>query len=374
MLTWTEIDLDAILYNLRQIRNLVEPKGAKVLAVIKDNAYGHGALEVARAIESENIIMFGVATVEEAIQLRQGGIKKPILIFCCILPEQAESVVHYDLIQTVCDLNICYALSRSAMKIGKIAKIHIKIDTGMGRIGIQYDKAIELIQQVNQIHNIKIEGIYTHFSSSDIDHDYTLLQIERFNFVLSNLKKNGIHIPIKHSASSSAIINYPSSYYDMVRPGIALYGYLPFFTPKIHLKPALSFKTRIVYIKEVPSGTSISYGRTYITNKATKVATLAVGYGQGYNRKLSNQAEVIIRGKRAKIIGTICMDQCLCDVTHISEASIGDEVILIGTQEDQTITADELARKIGTISYEVLCGINANIRRIHISERNSNYG
>ncbi|MGB9598164.1 MAG: alanine racemase, partial [Candidatus Poribacteria bacterium] len=346
MLTWTEIDLDAILYNLRQIRNLVEPKGAKVLAVIKDNAYGHGSLEVAKTVENDNVIMFGVATVEEAIQLRQGGINKPILIFCCILPEQAELVVYYDLTQTVCDLNICYALSSSAMKIGKVAKVHIKVDTGMGRIGIHCDKVIELIEQINRIPNIKIEGIYTHFSASDIDQDYTLLQIDRFNSVLSCLKKNDIHISIKHSASSSAIINYPSSYYDIVRPGIALYGYLPFITDKIQLKPTLSFKTRIVYIKEVPSGTSISYGRTYITDKITKVATLAVGYGQGYNRKLSNQADVIIRGKRAKIIGTICMDQCLCDVTNIPEASIGDEVILIGTQGDQTITADELAKKI----------------------------
>lgn len=368
MLVWTEINLNAILYNLRQIRSLVEPKGAKVLAVIKDNAYSHGALEVAKAIENDNIMMFGVATVEEAIQLRQGGIKKPILVLCCILPEQAESVIDYDLVQTVCDLNICQTLSQLAKEIGKVAKVHIKVDTGMGRIGVHYDRAVELVKQVNQIPNIIIEGIYTHFSSSDIDQDYTLLQIDRFNSVLSCLKKDGIYIPIRHSASSSAIINYPSSYYDMVRPGIALYGYLPFASDKIQLRPALSFKTRIVYIKEVPPGTSISYGRTYVTDKTTRVATLAVGYGQGYNRKLSNRAEVIIRGKRARIIGTICMDQCLCDITHIPEASLGDEVVLIGTQGDQTITADELARKIGTISYEVLCGINANVKRIYNSD------
>jgi len=367
MLTWAEIDLNAILYNLRQIRNLVEPRGAKVLAVVKDNAYGHGALEVAKAIENENIRMFGVATVEEAIQLRQAGVKKPILIFCCILPEQAESVVYHDITQTICDMSICHALSMAARKVSKNAKVHIKVDTGMGRIGVSYDKAIELIKQVINTPNVVIDGIYTHFSSADTDEDYTNYQIDRFNYVLSCLKKDSIHIPIKHSASSSAIINYPSSYYDMVRPGIALYGYSPFITSKIQLEPSLSFKTRIVYIKEVPAGFSISYGRTYITEKATKVATIAVGYGHGYNRKLSNKAEVIIKGKRAKIIGTICMDQCLCDVTDIPEAVIGDEVILIGKQGDQVITADELASKIGTISYEILCGINANVKRIYNS-------
>ncbi len=365
MSTWIEINLKAILYNLSQIKSLVKPKNAKILAVIKDNAYGHGASEVAKAIENENVGMFGVATVEEAIQLRQAGIRKPILIFCCILPEQIESVIEYDITQTVCDIGICNALSQSARRIGKNARVHVKVDTGLGRIGVRYENAVELVKQISQTPNIIIEGIYTHFASADIDENYTRLQIDRFNSVLFHLKKNGIHIPIKHSANSSAIINYPSSYYDMVRPGIALYGYSPFVTDKIHLMPALSFKTQIVHIKELPSGSSISYGRTYITERTTKIATLSVGYGQGYNRKLSNQAEVIIRGKRAKIIGTICMDQCLCDVTHIPGASVGDEVVLIGKQGDQVITADELAEKIGTISYEVLCGINPNIKRIY---------
>ena len=371
MLTWAEINLDAISHNLRQIKSLVEPKGAKVLAVVKDNAYGHGALEVARIAESENVSMFGVATVEEAVYLRQEGIKKPILIFCCILPEQADNVMYYDITQTVCDLNIPHALSESAKKLDKTAKIHVKVDTGMGRIGVACDKAIDLIKQIIQLPNIIVDGIYTHFSVADEEESYTNIQIERFNSILSELKELNINIPIRHSANSAAILNFPSSYYDMVRPGIAIYGLPPCDKPcyPIDLKPALSLKTRIVYIKKMPVGSSISYGRTYITDKPSLIATIAVGYGHGYNRKLSNKGEVLIGGKRAKIIGTICMDQCLCDVTHVPEASIGDDVVLIGKQGDQEITADELADKIGTISYEILCGINANVKRKYIGDQ-----
>jgi alanine racemase len=368
MLTWAEINLDAISHNLRQIKSLVEPKGAKVLAVVKDNAYGHGVLEVAHIAESENVSMFGVATVEEAIHLQRAGIKKPILVFCCILPEQTDDVVHYDITQTVSDLNISHALSESAKKLGKKAKIHIKVDTGMGRIGVACDKAVDMIKQIIQLPNIIVDGVYTHFSVADEDKCYTDTQIERFNSVLSELKEQNINIPIRHSANSAAILNFPSSYYDMVRPGIAIYGLPPCdkHCYPIDLRPALSLKTRLVYLKSLPIGSSISYGRTYTTDKPSLIATIAVGYGHGYDRRLSNKAEVLIMGKRARITGTICMDQCLCDVTHIPEASIGDEVVLIGKQGNQEITADELANKVGTISYEILCGINANVKRKYI--------
>ncbi len=378
MLTWAEIDLSAISHNLQQIKSIVESEGSSVLAVIKDNAYGHGAVEVARMAEKANVRMFGVATVEEAMLLRQANIQTPILIFCCILPEQADEIVRYDITQTVCDLRTCEILSKSAERLGKKAKIHVKIDTGMGRIGIAYEKAVELIKQIIQLPHIVVDGIFTHFAVADIDQTqfetdqitdeaFTKIQIKRFDAILSDLGKIGINISIKHSANSAGILNFPSSYYDMVRPGLALYGLYPCENPykKIDLKPALSLKTRVVYLKELPAGHSISYGRTYVTDKLTKVATLAVGYGHGYSRKLSNKGEVLIRGKRVRIIGTICMDQCLCDVTHIPDVSIGDEVVLIGKQGEQEITADEVANKIGTISYEVLCGINANVRRIY---------
>jgi alanine racemase len=369
MLTWAEIDLIAISHNLHQIKSIVEPEGASVLAVIKDNAYGHGAVEVARMAEKANVRMFGVATVEEAVQLRQANIQTPIMIFCCILPEQADEVVKYDIVQTVCDQRTCEILSESARRFGIKAKVHVKVDTGMGRIGIAYEKAVELIKQIVQLPNIVIDGIFTHFAVADTDEAFTKIQIKRFNAVLSDLSEAGINIPIRHSANSAGVLNFPSSYYDMVRPGLALYGLYPCENPykKIDLKPVLSLKTRIVYLKELPAGQSISYGRTYVTDKLTKVATLAVGYGHGYSRKLSNKGEVLIRGKRVKIIGTICMDQCLCDVTHLPDVSIGDEVVLIGRQGEHEITADEIANKIGTISYEVLCGINANVKRIYRS-------
>jgi alanine racemase len=366
MLTWAEIDLEAIKHNLNQIKAIVEPEGSKVLAVIKDNAYGHGALEVAQVAQ---VGMFGVATVEEAIKLRQGNVKTPILIFCCVLPEQAETVVQYDIAQTICDLDVCKSLSDAAKRFGKVAKVHIKVDTGMGRIGIAYDKAVEFIKQVLQIPHIAVEGIYTHFASADTDREFTELQIDRFRSVISYLNEIGIHIPIRHAANSAGVLNFPSAYFDMVRPGLAIYGLYPCDNPvkQVELKPALSLKTRVVYLKELPAGHSVSYGRTYITNKPNKVATLAIGYGHGYNRKLSNKGEVLIKGKRAQIIGLICMDQCLCDVTDIPDVSVGDEVVLIGKQGDEQITADEIADKIGTISYEVVCGIHSNVPRIYKS-------
>jgi len=379
MLTWAEIDLSAISHNIRQIKSIVEPEGSSILAVIKDNAYGHGAVEVARVAESENVRMFGVATVEEAVQLRQVSIKTPILIFCCILPEQAKEVIQYDITQTVCDLRTCKSLSESAKRLGKKAKVHVKVDTGMGRIGIAFDKAVELIKQIVQLPYLVVDGVYTHFASADTDEAFTTLQIERFNSTLSALNDIGIHIPVRHAAGSAGILffrnsaerelNFPSSYYDMVRPGLILYGLYPCANPyyKVELKPALSLKTRVVYLKELPAGHSVSYERTYITDRPTIVATLAVGYGHGYSRKLSNRGEVLIKGKRAQIIGLICMDQCLCDVTNIPDVSVGDEVVLIGRQGDEEITADEIAEKVGTISYEVLCGINANVRRIYKS-------
>lgn len=361
MLTWAEIDPNAISHNLNQIKNIIEPEGSSVLAVIKDNAYGHCAVEVAHTIEPY-VRMFGVATVEEALQLHQANIKTPVLVFCCILPEQSDDVVRYDITQTVCDLHTCEVLSDSAKHLEKKARVHVKVDTGMGRIGVTCDKAVELIKKITQLPYLVVDGIFTHFAVADTDENYTKLQIEQFNMVLSALKDTGINIPIRHAANSAGILNFPSSYYDMVRPGIALYGLYPCENPyqKIDLKPALSLKTRIVYLKELNAGQSISYGRTYITGKPTKIATLAVGYGHGYSRKLSNNSEVLVRGKRAQITGVICMDQCLCDVTDIPNVSVGDEVVLIGRQGDQEITADEIAGKIGTISYEVLCGINAN--------------
>ncbi len=367
MLTWAEIDLNAIKNNLEQIKAIVEAQGSKVLAVIKDNAYGHGAIATASIAQSININNFGVATIEEAIQLCQVGIKDSILVLGCILPEQADIVIQYGITQTISSWATCKALSNSSMILGKQAKIHIKIDTGMGRIGVPYDKAVEFIEEALRVPRIVVEGIFTHFASADTDPEFTDLQIERFRHIISSLEKKGIHIPVKHASNSAGIFNFPSSYFDMVRPGLIIYGLYPCDNPlkKINLKPAMSLKTRIVYIKELPSDHGVSYGRTYITNKPTKVATLPIGYGHGYSRKLSNKGKVLVRGRKAPIIGLVCMDQCLCDVTDIPNVSVGDEVVLIGKQEDEEITADEIADITGTISYEVVCGIHSNVPRTY---------
>lgn len=367
MLTWAEIDLNAISYNLRQIKSLIEPKGVGIMAVVKDNAYGHGAVEVAKVASGIPVSMIGVATVEEAIELRQAGINLPILIFCCILPEYAEEIVKNEIIQTVSGLEICQELSKLADRYGKQVKVHVKVDTGMGRIGICYDKAVQLIEQILNLPLIKIDGIFTHFAVAETDEGFTGLQIERFKSVISTLEEKGINIPFKHTANSAGILGFPESYFNMVRPGISIYGLYPSpVMPRVvELKPALSLKTRVVYLKEIPTGWSVSYGRTYTAKNPTKVATLAIGYGKGYGRKLSNKGEVLIRGVRASIIGTICMDQCLCDVTHIPDVTVGDEVVLIGKQGDQEITADEVAEKAETISYEILCGISESVPRVY---------
>jgi len=366
MLTWVEVDLDAIAYNLRQIKSKVEPVGAKILAVVKDNAYGHGAVEVARTAAETPVQMLGVATIEEAIELRQAGIELPILVICCILPEQAEEVVLHDITQTVCDLDVCKSLSDEAERLGKQVRVHVKVDTGLGRIGTLYYEASQFVASIGQFPRLNIEGIFTHFASAGTEESFTILQLKRFKAVVLRLHEMGIHIPIRHAANSSSIIGVPAAYFDMVRPGVMIYGLYPDEpSPEIELKPALSLKTRVVYLKEIPAGWSVSYGRTYRAKKPTVVATLAIGYGHGYNRHLSNSGEAIIRGVKAPIIGTVCMDQCLCDVTHIPGASVGDEVVLIGRQGDEEITADEVAQKSQTISYEIVCAINARVPRIY---------
>jgi alanine racemase len=365
MLTWAEIDLEAISHNLRQIKGKIEPYGAEILAVVKDNAYGHGAVEVAQVAADIPVYMLGVATVEEGIELRAAGIDLPILNLCCILPEQARQVVQHDITQTVCDLNVCESLSREADNLGKQARVHVKIDTGMGRIGVRYDEAAGFMKTIAQLPRLNVEGAFTHFAVAESDEAFTHLQLDRFNSVISDLDSIGIHIPLKHAANSAATLGLPESYFNMVRPGLAIYGIHPSETLReTQLKPALSLKTRVFYLKEVPPGWSISYGRTYITEKPTVVASLAIGYGHGYNRRLSNSGEVLIRGTRAPIIGTVCMDQCLCDVTHIPGVSMGDEAVLIGRQGNQEITADDVAERIGTIPYEILCAINARVPRI----------
>jgi len=349
---WTEIDLDAIADNIKAIRGLVGGK-VKVMGVVKANAYGHDALEVAPLLLQNGASFLAVARLDEGIELRKANIKAPILILSLTLKEELSSLLLYDLTPTVCDMERVELLSQLATKRRKIVKVHIKVDTGLGRIGVLPENAIDFVQRVQDMKNIQIEGIFTHFAAAyEKDKSYTEEQFTRFAAVLNTLEEKGIRIPLMHTANSPAILDLPAVYLDMVRPGLSIYGFYssPEVKRVIKLKPALKFKTKIVYLKRLPAGKSISYGRTYNTASETLVATLPVGYADGYPRLLSNNGEVLIRGSKSPVIGRIAMDQTMIDVTHIPDVEIGEEVTLWGNQ-----AIEETARRVGTIVDEVLC-------------------
>ena len=354
--TWLEINLDAIAQNIRNIKKLIGEK-KELMVVVKGNAYGHDVLEVSSVALDNGANRLAVARLEEGIFLRKAGIIAPILVLGLTLKEQAELLVSYDITPAVCEYEMLEKLSKSAIKMNKIAKVHLKVDTGMGRIGIFPREAMSFIKQAKSLKNVEIEGIFSHFSVADEkDKNYTENQFEKFNKVLVDIKREGINIPIKHLGNSATLLDLPHMWLDMVRPGISVYGLYPSPEVKktIDLIPAQEFKTRIIFLKELPAGESIGYGRTYITKRSTLVASLPVGYADGYNRLLSNKGEVLVRGKRVPVIGRISMDQSMIDVTELSQVEIGDEVVLWGKQGEELISVEEIAQKIGTINYEIV--------------------
>lgn len=354
--SWVEINLDAIAKNVRNIKKLIGEK-KELMVVVKGNAYGHDVLEVSSVVLDNGANRLAVARLEEGVFLREAGITVPILVLGLTLKEQAELLVLYDITPAVSEFEMLEKLSKSAIKMNKIAKIHLKVDTGMGRIGIFPQEVLGFIKKAKSLKNVEIEGIFTHFSVADEkDRAYTENQFKKFNKVLIDIKREGINISIKHVGNSATLLDLPHMWLDMLRPGISIYGLYPSPEVKktIDLIPAQEFKTRIIFLKELPAGESISYGRTYITKRRTLVASLPVGYADGYNRLLSNQGEVLVRGKRVPIIGRICMDQCMLDVTELPQVEAGDEVVLWGKQGDEVISVEEIAQKIGTINYEVV--------------------
>ena len=354
---WIEIDLDAIANNVKNIKQLIGEK-KELMAVVKGNAYGHDILEVSSVVLNNGATRLAVARLEEGIFLRKAGIDVPILILGLTLKQQAELLVLHNITPTVCEYEIIEKLSESAIKEDKIVKIHLKVDTGMGRIGIFYYDILKFIKRLRALKNVEIEGIFTHFSVADEKvKTYTEKQFKKFMEVLTVLEKEEIRIPIKHVGNSATLLDLPHMWLDLVRPGISIYGLYPSTEVQktIKLIPAHSFKTRIVFLKELSMGKSIGYGRTYTTNqRRTKVASLPLGYADGYNRLLSNQGEVLVRGSRFHIIGRICMDQTMIDVTNLPQVEIGDEVVLWGRQGQEEITVEEIAEKIGTINYEIV--------------------
>lgn len=354
---WIEIDLDAVAQNVKNIKQLIGEK-KELMAVVKGNAYGHDILEVSSVVLNNGATRLAVARLEEGIFLRKAGITVPVLILGLTLKQQAELLVSYNITPTVCEYEMIEKLSESAIKEDKVVKVHLKVDTGMGRIGIFSHDILGFIKKIRALKNVEIEGIFTHFSVADEkDKTYTEKQFRKFMGVLNALEKEGIRIPIKHLGNSATLLDLPHMWLDLVRPGISIYGLYPSTEVQktIKLIPAHSFKTRIVFLKELSMGKSIGYGRTYTTNqRRTKVASLPLGYADGYNRLLSNQGEVLVRGSRFPVIGRICMDQTMIDVTNLPQVEIGDEVVLWGRQGQEEITVEEIAEKIGTINYEIV--------------------
>jgi len=368
---WAEINLDNIACNVQEIRKITNKK-AEIMGVVKADAYGHGVMEVVQTLLDNGVTRLAVAMLDEAIQLRMLGVDVPILILGYTDPVNAEDIIKNDITQTVFSYDFAKVLSDAAVKLGKSVKIHIKIDTGMTRIGFTPgDSAIKSIIEISKLPGIIIEGLFTHFASADeIDKSYTYMQFEKFMNLCGALDDADVHIPVKHVCNSAAIIEFPEMHLDLVRPGIMLYGLYPsddVDKDRISLKPAMTLKANVIQVKEVSKGTCISYGRSFVTNRTSKIATVPIGYADGYTRLLSNRGKVLVNGQLAPIVGRICMDQCMVDVSDLEgEIKVGDEVVLFGKQGNKEIKVEDIASSIGTINYEVVSLIGRRIPRVYI--------
>lgn len=363
---WVEISKSAILHNLSQYQRLVGNQ-VEIMPVVKSNAYGHGMAEVAKLVESK-ISWLAVASLGEAIRLRKNKIRKRIFVLSYAPQELLEQGIKLKIDLPVYDLENAKLISKTAVGLKRLARIHIKIDTGTSRVGVLPKQALEFIEKINKLPNIKIEGLYSHFAASEEDKLYTKKQLEHFNNVLT---QNNLTIPFQHFACSAASLVEPLSHFNMIRLGLALYGLWPSDQVRrmvkkkyswFDLRPALTWKTKIIQVKELPAGTKIGYGGTYTVKKKTKLAVLAVGYWEGYDRHLSNLGEVMVKGIRCRVLGRVCMNLTMIDVSRVKNVKTGDEVILLGGE----ITAEEMAEKIKTINYEVVTRINPVLERKYL--------
>ena len=361
-----EVDLGALEFNYRQIRKRI-PSGVKLLAVVKADAYGHGAIPVSLRLEKSGVEYLGVAIPEEGVELRRGGVKAPILVLGGIFGAEVDQIFRFRLTPVIFRKDSLKILSREAEKRGRRVKVHLKVDTGMGRLGVPLNLWPEFLKEVRRFPRIDIEGILSHFSMTDEERDFTQDQWRAFQRAVATAQELGISCRYLHMASSATLTAFPAYCAGLVRPGIMLYGSYPSpaFQSLVQLKPVMTLKTRIHFLKRVPPGTRISYGGTFTTKRESLVATLPIGYADGYSRHLSNHGEVLIHGKRAPVVGKVCMDFIMVDVTDIPRVSVGDEVILMGKQGREQVTPEEIAEKINSISYEVLCSIGKRVPRVY---------
>ena len=368
VLTWAEIDLDAIAFNAAGLKARAGGK-AELMVTVKANGYGHGAAPVARAALEGGATRLAVHRTAEGVQLRQAGITTPILVMGYTLPAESERVVRWNLTPTVNSRPQAEALSEAAVASGKKLPIHVKVDTGMGRYGLLPDEALDFVRFLSGLPGLALEGLYTHHAVADLaDKSFTRRQFSIYMDVVKRLAAAGFTFPLKHVSNSATTLDLPEMALDMVRCGIALYGLHPSgeVEPAIPLRPALTLKSRVARVRALPAGASISYGRTYITDKPTRVALVPVGYGDGYHRILSNRGAVLIHGQRAPIVGRVCMDQFVADVSHIPAVQLHDEVVLIGRQGEGHIPAEEVARWAETINYEATTGLLPRVVRVYL--------
>jgi alanine racemase len=379
--TWVEVDLDRFASNLRAVRELLLRERAKapdgfrasgaepeILLVLKADAYGHGAVEMAQAAEREGVAHFGVATLHEGIQLRQAGCRLPVVVLSPLLPSEIAEAVAHHLDPTVCDLEFARALSAAAESSGRALRFHVEVDTGMGRIGVRDEEAEAFLTRAVALPGLRLASLYTHFPDADGDDlSFSRDQVERFRALLARLAERGIRPPRVHAANSAGTLNLPVAHFDAVRVGLIAYGHRPpHSAPEPGVQPVMSFKSRLVQVRDLPAGASVSYGRTFAAPRAIRMGVVAVGYGHGYSWLLSNRGQMLVGGRRVPILGRVTMDLTMVDLAAVPNAAVGDEVVLFGDQQDDVLSIEEVARGSETIPYEIMCTIGKRVTRIYV--------
>jgi alanine racemase len=367
--TYATVNLAALAHNLSRIKRYLSP-GCDVMAIVKANAYGHGAVETAQALAKQGVRQFAVASLDEGIALRQAGITASIVVLGALFEKQVPDLVAHRLTPVVSDGPILPVLAKAALSHPAPYPIHLKVETGMGRLGFSPEELLAVLDNPLLLSHLQVEGMMTHLADADgSDSAYTERQIVAFQALLEQMRQRGFTIPLVHAANSAAIVRFPHAHFSLVRPGIMLYGYhtLPATIPDPDLRPVLSLRTTVAQLRTIPQGSTVSYNRTFVAKRQTRIAVLPIGYADGYSRQLSHRGSVLIQGHRAPVVGLVCMDMIMVDVTDLAPVQVGETVTLIGRQGEESIWADEVADWIGTIPYEVLCGIGSRVPRLYES-------